>query len=155
MSLLPNMNLTTDLINKRAKFKDNLKKFVLENNIIGTVAGFSIALVTKDAIQSLVNDIIIPGLIFLLSKLNIESITKVLPDNENFKVMNFVKDFISWILVLIITFLFVRFAFEGLLGIDDTSNNSSQNQNQTQDKPVSQDTKNQTSPKEPFWGGMM
>jgi large-conductance mechanosensitive channel len=153
MSLLPN-NMS-DLPNQKTQFVDNLKKFIADNNIVGTAAGVSIALVTKDVIQSLVGDVIIPGIIFLLLKLNIQSVTKVLPGNETFQMINFIKEFISWLFVVIITFVFVKFAFEGLLGIDDTSNNSSQNQTQTQDKTTSQETINQTSPKEPFWGGMM
>ena len=41
-------------------FKEQLKKFIVDNGIIGTAAGVSIAVVTKDVIQSLVGDIILP-----------------------------------------------------------------------------------------------
>ena len=37
-----------------------IKKFIVDNNIVGTVAGVCIALSAKDGIQSLVGDIIIP-----------------------------------------------------------------------------------------------
>jgi large-conductance mechanosensitive channel len=116
---------------KRSEFIKNVNKFIVDNNIVGTAAGVSIALVTKDAIQSLVKDIIIPGIIFLLLKLNIQSITRVLPGNETFQIRNFIKEFISWLFVVIITFVFVRFAFEGILGIDEKDINPNSEKNTT------------------------
>ena len=102
----------TSLVNEQ------LKKFILENNIIGTCAGVSIALVTKDAIQSFVGDIIIPFIYILLIKLNIKSLTAILPDKSNLNIRNFIKEVVSWIFVIIITFLFIKIAFMSLLGID-------------------------------------
>ena len=102
----------TSLVNEQ------LKKFILENNIIGTCAGVSIALVTKDAIQSFVGDIIIPFIYILLIRLNIKSLTAVLPDKSNLNIRNFIKEVVSWIFVIIITFLFIKIAFMSLLGID-------------------------------------
>ena len=101
-------------------FKEQLKKFIIDNGIIGTGAGVSIALVTKDIIQSLVGDIIIPFFFFILTSLNITSVGKVLPGKTAVDFTNFVKMFISWIITIIITFLFVRIAFKQLLGVDDT-----------------------------------
>ena len=43
-----------------------LKQFIVDNNIVGTSAGVCIALATKDGIQSLVGDIIIPSIVILL-----------------------------------------------------------------------------------------
>ena len=102
----------TSLVNEQ------LKKFILENNIIGTCAGVSIALVTKDAIQSFVGDIIIPFIYILLIRLNIKSLTAILPDKSNLNIRNFIKEVVSWIFVIIITFLFIKIAFMSLLGID-------------------------------------
>lgn len=50
---------TSDQENKKI-FWQQLNKFIMDNNIIGTAAGVSIALITKDVIQSLVSDIIFP-----------------------------------------------------------------------------------------------
>ena len=133
MSLIPDSlpNSMNKLPAKRSEFIKNVNKFIVDNNIVGTAAGVSIALVTKDAIQSLVKDIIIPGIIFLLLKLNIQSITRVLPGNETFQIRNFIKEFISWLFVVIITFVFVRFAFEGILGIDEKDINPNSEKNTT------------------------
>lgn len=100
-------------------FIDKLKKFIIDNSVIGTTAGVCIALVTKDLIASLVGDIIIPGIILLFIHLNIQSLTKMLPGKSTFDFTNFFKQFISWVLVIIITFIFITYAFKGLLGISD------------------------------------
>ena len=80
-----------------------------------------IALVTKDLIASLVGDIIIPGIIILFIHLDIKSLAKMLPGKSSFDFTNFFKQFISWIFVIIITFVFITYAFKGLLGISDAS----------------------------------
>ena len=107
---------------KNKVWMDQLNKFLVDNDIVGTAAGVSIALATKDVIQSLVSDIIIPGIIFLLLKLNIVSLTKFLmmAGKTKFDCINFIKQFITWIFIIIITYIFVKVAFEGLLGIKGT-----------------------------------
>ena len=107
-----------------SEFVDQLRKFVVDNNIVGTSAGVCIALATKDGIQSLVGDIIIPGLVILLHSLHIDSLTKILPihGKAQFNIMDFIKQFITWILIIIISFVFVKFAFEYLLGISNNKN---------------------------------
>lgn len=113
----------TDLEKEKKKvWLDQLNKFLVDNDIVGTAAGVSIALATKDVIQSLVSDIIIPGIIFLLLKLNIVSLTKFLmmPGKTKFDFINFIKQFITWIFIIIITYIFIKVAFEGLLGVKGT-----------------------------------
>ena len=107
-------------VNKQI-FIDKLKKFIIDNSVIGTTAGVCIALVTKDLIASLVGDIIIPGIIILFIHLDIKSLAKMLPGKSSFDFTNFFKQFISWIFVIIITFVFITYAFKGLLGISDAS----------------------------------
>ena len=99
--------------------RDDLKTFIVDNGILGTMAGVSIGIVTKDLISSLVGDIIIPVIIILLLRLNIKSITSILPGNGNstLNITNFVKQFISWILVIIISFIFIKDAVEKMFGI--------------------------------------
>ena len=116
------------------KFKEQLKRFILDNGVIGTAAGVSIALVTKDIIQSFVGDIIIPSFIFVLASLNIKGLSEMLPGKKMLDLTNFLKQLISWILVIIITYLFITFTFQVLLGIEIT-------------KPVT------TAKKEGFLGG--
>ena len=90
--------------------KEQLKQFIINNGIIGTTAGVCIALVTKDVIQSLVADIVIPVIIVVLSLLKLKFLINILPkkDKNNINVVNFINQLISWFLVIIITFLFIQ-----------------------------------------------
>jgi large-conductance mechanosensitive channel len=112
----------TDVLNGTQVFRDSLKTFIIDNGIIGTMAGVSIGIVTKDLISSLVGDIIIPVIIILLLKLNVKSLTNILPGNSrsSLNITNFIKQFVSWVLVIVITFVFVKGAVERLLGIDNS-----------------------------------
>lgn len=107
-----------------SKFKEQLKRFILDNGVIGTAAGVSIALVTKDIIQSFVGDIIIPSFIFVLSSLQIKGLTEMLPGKKMLDLTNFFKQLISWVLVIVITYLFITFTFQVLLGIQITKEES-------------------------------
>jgi large-conductance mechanosensitive channel len=111
MSGLNNTNIIS-----RDEFFSQLKKFIVDNGIIGTTAGVAIALVTNDLIKSLASDIIVPIFIILFLKLNIKSLTAILPGKSELDITNFFKQFISWILVVVITFFFLKTAFEGILG---------------------------------------
>lgn len=86
---MENINLTTNLLN-----------FTLEN--MGTGASFIIALSSKDLIYSFVNDIILPlinNYLFFIKN-----------DKPNFK--NLFINLITWILVLINTFVFYTLLFK-------------------------------------------
>ena len=97
-----------------------IQKFIIDNNIIGVTAGVCVALAAKDGIESFVGDIIIPTFVVLLRALHIGSLTKYLPTNKgtNFNITNFIKQMITFILIIIISFIFVRIAFVNVLGID-------------------------------------
>lgn len=112
----------TDIFNGTQVFRENLKTFIIDNGIIGTMAGVSIGIVTKDLISSLVGDIIIPVIIILLLKLNVKSLTNILPGNSraSLNITNFIKQIVSWLLVIVITFVFVKGAVERLFGIDSS-----------------------------------
>lgn len=108
----------TSILNEGIFFLE-LKKFMVDNNIVGTCAGVIIALVTKDLILALVSDIIIPLFIFLFLKLNIKWLTAILPSGKSsFDITNFFKQFLTWILTLIVTFLVIKATFQALLGIN-------------------------------------
>lgn len=104
-------------MNVSNNFVNQLKQFITDNNIIGTVAGFCVALATKDVITSFVGDVIIPVIHILLKRLHIKYIDTILPSGDLFNLTNFIKQFVSWIFILIITFFFITYAFETLLGI--------------------------------------
>ena len=97
--------------------KKDLADFITNNGVIGVTAGVVIGLVSKDVILSLVQDIIIPVIVILLIKLKIKSLTAILPNKDNgFNIIKFINAFITWILALICTYLFVQNAFVNLLG---------------------------------------
>ncbi len=86
---MTNINLTSNLLN-----------FTLDN--MGTGASFIIALSSKDLIYSFVNDIILPlmnNYLFFIKN-----------DKPNFK--NLFINLITWILVLINTFVFYTLLFK-------------------------------------------
>lgn len=98
---------------------EELKRFIADNNIIGTCAGVIIALVTKDLILAFVGDIIIPLFIFLFLKLNIKWLTAILPSGKStFDFTDFFKQFITWLLTILVTFFIIKATFETLLGVD-------------------------------------
>ena len=69
-----------------------IKQFILNNGIIGTTAGVSIGMVTNLLIQSLVGDIIVPIIIFLCLKLNLQWLTNILPSQSEFSLNKFIMD---------------------------------------------------------------
>jgi large-conductance mechanosensitive channel len=104
-------------------FFNQLKSFITENNVVGTCAGVIIALVTKDLILSFVGDIIIPFFVLLFLKLHIKWLTNILPSGKPFfDFNNFIKQTITWILTLVVTFLFIKVTFQTLLGVDLNNN---------------------------------
>jgi large-conductance mechanosensitive channel len=116
---------------------DQLKKFIVENNIVGTSAGVCIALAVKDGIQSMVGDIIIPGLLILARGLHIDFLKNYLPENgkTNLDVSAFIKQMITFILVVIVSFAFVKLSFEYLLNIKSPSI-SDKTKEKNEKKPV-------------------
>lgn len=98
------------------RFREQLNKFIIENNIIGTSVGVGIGLATKDVIHSFVGDILFPAFYLLVFKLNIHYFGK----NKN--VINyavFLKQFITWLVIVIATFIFVQISYKILLGINN------------------------------------
>ena len=97
-----------------------IKRFVSDNNIVGTSAGVCIALATKECIQSLVGDIMVPLSVMTLHLLHVDGLKKFLPGKGSVKlnVADFLKQLITFILIIILSFVFVRFAFGYLLGVD-------------------------------------
>lgn len=104
-------------------FREQIKKFIIENGLIATIAGVGLGIITKDVIQSLVADIIIPVIIILISFLKLKILLNIIPKKNNLNVLNFVNNFVSWIITIIITFFFVTYSMKYLLNIDTSVNN--------------------------------
>ena len=100
-----------------------IKKFIVENGLIATIAGVGLGIITKDVIQSLVADIIIPVIIILLSFLKLKILLNIIPKKNNLNILNFVNNFVSWLITIIITFFFITYSMKYLLNIDTSVNN--------------------------------
>jgi large-conductance mechanosensitive channel len=114
--------------NKLSNGVVDLRQFIVSNNIVGTSAGVCIALAAKDGIQSLVEDIIIPTIVMILHALRIEFLTKYLPVNGKVQlnITDFVKQLVTFILTIVISFIFVKVAFGYLLGVSYTKSSPSE-----------------------------
>ena len=99
-------------------FKNDLVEFISQNNIVGTCAGVIIALVTKDVVLSLVADIVVPVFILLLLRTKLPLVLRWIdPKKEvGINISKFVSSFITWILSMTITYLFIQYTFIKVLG---------------------------------------
>jgi large-conductance mechanosensitive channel len=105
-------------------FKSQLETFLIDNKVMGYTAGFCIALVTKDVIQSLITDIFIPVILILLSYIKIQSIVKILPKSDGLNIIKFINYVVTWIIMIVVTFLFIQMFMNSLSNKTiDISNN--------------------------------
>jgi large-conductance mechanosensitive channel len=102
-------------------FKEKLKQFIVDNGVIGTTAGVCIALVTKDLIQTLISDIIMPLIIILLTFVKVKALIKILPPTSGLNIIHFLNQLITWIIMIVVTFLFISY-FVSSLGINKNIN---------------------------------
>jgi large-conductance mechanosensitive channel len=88
--------------------------------VVGVAAGMIIALATKDLINTIIGNIVVPGLNILLM-LNFKYLSKFLPGkdsvNSKIDIIPFINALLSFVLTIFITFLFILYTFNILLGI--------------------------------------
>lgn len=101
-----------------ADFKEQLKEFIVTNNVVGISAGICIGAVTKDAVSSFVNDILFPLLFIGINKFNVKKFSKLFDENNELKVLSFIKQFITWVLIVIVTFIFIQVSLVYAIGLD-------------------------------------
>ena len=101
------------------EFKNELTDFINEKNIVGICAGVTIAYISKDVILSFVADVLIPIFILGILKLRLPLKGIFMPDKtaHMLNVTKFMGSAITWILGIIITYFFIKFAFAQLLGV--------------------------------------
>ena len=105
---------------KLAKFQSEFKSFIVENRLVGTAAGVTIGISTKELIQSVVGDIIIPFIYLIISFLGIKKV-ELLAGKTEFDTVSFIRQFITWVLSIITVFFFVYYFFMSVVGIDKTN----------------------------------
>ena len=103
------------------EFKEQLKEFIASNNVIGITAGVCIGSVTKDAVASLVKDVIFPFIVIALNKINVKYLGRVITHHNKLNSLDFLKQMATWAISIVVTYLFIKYAFLDLLGIDKKS----------------------------------
>ena len=95
----------------------NLKKFLMDNNIIATTAGVLIAYSAWDFIQSFVGDLILPGIYFLIIGRFVKNdfVSSVFEPVNRMNLPKFFTRLISFSVVLTFTFLFIQYIIKNWL----------------------------------------
>ena len=103
--------LDNAVINKVKDIKNvlgtDLKTFIFNNNILGTMSAVTIAFSTGTMIRSLVGELILPS-IYSIFNSGTAGFTGLSGEN----VSKFIKEFISWLIVILITFLFIDYVLK-------------------------------------------
>lgn len=107
-------------------FFQDFKTFVIQNNILTTISAVTVAFSFGIFVRSLVGDIIIPGLYFLLFKHN-SHLAKIFSPIDLSKIDNFVKEAITLIFVIISTFMIVMYVFKKYIIINNSNNVAGKN----------------------------
>ena len=106
------MNLN-DGLSKVSDLREKLKQFISSDNILGTLSGVTIAIAAGKMITSFVSEIIFPSIYYILKY---KSSGEFSPINSE-SISRFGKEFISFLFVVIITFIFVKYVLEFMFDI--------------------------------------
>lgn len=90
---------------------DSLKDFIVSNNIITTMAAVTIAFSTGTMIRSLAGDIILPTL-YSLFFYRLRGVAGAFAPINKLNMDNFIKEFLSWIIVIGVTFFLIGYVFK-------------------------------------------
>jgi large-conductance mechanosensitive channel len=86
----------------------SIKDFLVNNNILTTMAAVTIAFSTGMMMRSLAGDIVLPGLYrLILHKVSV--ISAAFAPINTVHVDSFLKEFISWIMVIILTYFIIEY----------------------------------------------
>jgi large-conductance mechanosensitive channel len=103
------------------------KIFLQDNKIIGTVIAVIVAYSAWDLIQSFVGDIILPTIYFLLfHRINTKYTSIIFEPMNKLNIPKFIKEFLSFIVVLFLTFTLIYQGVNNKI-LDNTKNNNNKN----------------------------
>jgi large-conductance mechanosensitive channel len=91
--------------------QEEVKTFVVQNNILGYAIAMIIALTLKDLVASFIGNLLVPAINLFLVQLQIKSLTKYLPGNELIEISPVIKSFLTFLLTFLIVFLSVTLLF--------------------------------------------
>lgn len=92
----------------RVNVSGDFKDFLVNNNILTVMAAVTIAFSTGLMMRSLVGNIILPGLYQAIFKKGSPWLESFSPISAG-KVSDFIKDAVSWIFVILFTFLLIEY----------------------------------------------
>lgn len=92
----------------RVNVSGDFKDFLVNNNILTVMAAVTIAFSTGLMMRSLVGNIIVPGLYQIIFKKDSPWLESFSPISAN-KVSDFIKDAVSWIFVILFTFILIEY----------------------------------------------
>lgn len=99
---------------------DNLKYFVISNNILPTTAAITIAFSSGIMIRSLIGDIIVPIIYGLfITSMKTKSLKSAFASITAVNISTFIKEFISWLMVIAVTFILIEYVFIRWLKTDN------------------------------------
>ena len=87
--------------------QDEIKSFVVQNNILGYAIAMIIALTLKDFVAAFIGNLIVPAINLFLVQLQIKSLTKFLPGNELIELSPIIKSFLTVFLTFLLIFISV------------------------------------------------
>lgn len=129
------------MIATQTHFVSDFKSFVIENNIITTMSAVTIAFSTGTMIRSFVCDILMPAIYGLfVSRINV--LNGAFAPISKLNLDNFIKEFVTFIFVVITIFLFVYYFFKVWV---KTTPQQTQPQAQPQRPPPQQPQKDNSS----------
>jgi len=91
--------------------QQEIKTFVIDNNILGYSIAMIIALTLKDFVSTFIGNFVVPAINLLLIQLQIKSLTKLLPGNEMIELSPIIKSFLSFLLTFLLVFLSITMFF--------------------------------------------
>ena len=93
----------------------SLKDFLIQNNILTTVAAVTIAFSAGTFIRSLVSDIILPSVYSLLRASKINLLNGAFKSVSSLNADNFIKELLQFVLVIVFTFVIIVYVFDSLV----------------------------------------
>ena len=91
----------------------DFKSFIVENNIIATMSAVTVAFSTGTMIRSFVVDILLPAIYGLfVSKVKVKTLDGAFAPLSKLNLDNFIKEFVTFIFVVITIFLFIYYFFK-------------------------------------------
>ena len=113
------MDNFNDGIKNAMSIRGKLKQFLLDGNVLGTLGSVTIAFSFGNMVRSFVNEIMFPTIYHYTAS---KSTGEFLPINKS-NISRFSKEFITLLLVILCTYLFVKFVLTYMFNIGDNDLN--------------------------------